>query len=66
MIKTLSLLQNSLCIENYPLKLDAEEGGHFWHDLSVETLITPAMTNDNTACRMMARWNVVQHDAAGT
>jgi hypothetical protein len=37
-------------------------GGHFWHDWSDETLITPAMTNDSTACRTMDRWNVVQHE----
>jgi hypothetical protein len=37
-------------------------GGHYWHDWSVETLITPAMTNDSTACRIMDRWNVVQQE----
>lgn len=37
-------------------------GGHFWHDWRVETLITPAMTNDSIACRTMDRWNVVQHE----
>jgi hypothetical protein len=37
-------------------------GGHFWHDWSVETLITPAMTNVSIACRTMDRWNVVQHE----
>ena len=36
--------------------------GHFWHDWSVETLITPAMTNDSTTRRIMDRWNVVQHE----
>lgn len=41
-------------------------GGHFWHDRSVETEITPAMTNDSTkptvAYKFMDRWNVVQHE----
>jgi hypothetical protein len=27
-----------------------------------ETLIAPAMTNDITPCRIMIRWNVVQHE----
>jgi len=41
-------------------------GGHFWHDRSVKTKITPAMTNDSidptVAYKFMDRWNVVQHE----
>jgi len=37
-------------------------GGYFWHDWSVETLITLTMTKDSTACQTMDRWNVLQHE----
>jgi hypothetical protein len=53
---------------NFPHFLMRTEvaGGHFWHDRSVETEITPAMTNDSTkptvAYKFMDRWNVVQHE----
>ncbi|KFB68066.1 MAG: hypothetical protein CAPSK01_002658 [Candidatus Accumulibacter vicinus] len=35
--------------------------GPFWHDRSVESLITAAMTNDSTPFLLLARRNVVQH-----
>jgi hypothetical protein len=50
------------CAFDLPALYGVLTGGHFWHDPSTKTLIAPAMTNDNTACRIATRWNAVQYE----
>lgn len=60
----MSLLQNSRRIGNFRCdlmreKVEAATSGMIG---ASETLITPALMNDSTPCRIMTRWNVVQHE----